>query len=80
MARLSEWLRGRDRTFLFELLVPATTAQLDSFEGHQQDYDRHLRPRVVVQANILFLKIRSVGASVSRGLTAVDVQDHSSDE
>ena len=46
-ARLSEWLRNRDFTFLFELLVPATTAQLDSFEGHQQDYDRHLRPRLV---------------------------------
>src|SRR5579863_8863109 len=50
LAHLSEWLRGRDRTFLFELLVPATTAQLDSFEGHQQDYDRHLRPRLVVEA------------------------------
>ena len=49
LARLSEWLRDRGRTFLFELLVPATTAQLDSFEGHQQDYDRHLRPRLVVQ-------------------------------
>jgi myo-inositol catabolism protein IolC len=50
LAHLSEWLRSQDRTFLFELLVPATTAQLDSFEGHQQDYDRHLRPRLVVQA------------------------------
>jgi myo-inositol catabolism protein IolC len=49
LARLSEWLRRHDRTFLFELLVPATTAQLDSFEGHQQDYDRHLRPRLVVE-------------------------------
>ncbi len=50
LARLSEWLRGRDRTFLFELLVPATTAQLDSVEGHHSDYDRHLRPRLVVRA------------------------------
>src|SRR5579863_9653021 len=50
LARLSEWLRGRDRTFLFELLVPATAAQLDSFEGHQPDYDRNLRPRLVVHA------------------------------
>jgi myo-inositol catabolism protein IolC len=49
LARLSKWLRGVHRTFLFELLVPATTAQLDSFEDHQQDYDRHLRPRLVVQ-------------------------------
>ncbi len=50
LARLSKWLQGREHTFLFELLVPATTAQLDSFEGHQQDYDRHLRPRLVVQS------------------------------
>ncbi|MGA2520614.1 MAG: DUF2090 domain-containing protein [Acidimicrobiales bacterium] len=49
LAQLSAWLRGRDRAFLFELLVPATTAQLDSFDGHQQDYDRQLRPELVVQ-------------------------------
>ena len=39
----------RDRKFLFELLVPATTAQLDKFEGHQRDYDRQLRPALVVE-------------------------------
>jgi len=49
LARLSQWLRSRDRKFLFELLVPATTAQLDSFEGHQHDYDHLLRPRLVVE-------------------------------
>jgi len=49
LARLSHWLRDRDRKFLFELLVPATTAQLDSFDGHQRDYDRKLRPRLVVE-------------------------------
>jgi len=49
LARLSHWLRERDRKFLFELLVPATTAQLDTFDGHQRDYDRKLRPRLVVQ-------------------------------
>jgi myo-inositol catabolism protein IolC len=49
LARLSQWLRSQNRNFLFELLVPATTAQLDRFEGHQQDYDRHLRPALVVQ-------------------------------
>jgi myo-inositol catabolism protein IolC len=50
LARLSEWLHERDRTFLFELLVPATTAQLDRFDGHQEDYDRQLRPGLVVEA------------------------------
>jgi myo-inositol catabolism protein IolC len=49
LARLSGWLRERDRKFLFELLVPATTAQLDAFDGHQRDYDRRLRPRLVVE-------------------------------
>jgi myo-inositol catabolism protein IolC len=46
---LSKWLKNHDRKFLFELLVPATTAQLGSFEGRQADYDRLLRPRLVVQ-------------------------------
>jgi myo-inositol catabolism protein IolC len=49
LARLSRWLRGRDRKFLFELLVPATTAQLDAFEGNQRHYDTRLRPRLVVE-------------------------------
>jgi myo-inositol catabolism protein IolC len=49
LATLSRWLRRNDRKFLFELLVPATTAQLDRFDGHQRDYDRQLRPRLVVE-------------------------------
>ncbi len=48
LAHLSEWLRVRDRTFLFELLVPASTAQPDSFACDQRDYLRNLRPRLVV--------------------------------
>ena len=49
LALLSDWLRAGDRTFLFELLVPATTEQLDSFDGHQEEYDRNLRPKLVVE-------------------------------
>lgn len=48
LARLSGWLHANHRLFLFELLVLATTAQLEAFEGHGDDYDRHLRPRLVV--------------------------------
>ena len=48
LGTLSRWLRRRDRKFLFELLVPATTAQLDRFEGNQREYDRELRPGLVV--------------------------------
>jgi myo-inositol catabolism protein IolC len=50
LALLSDWLRTRDHKFLFELLVPATTKQLDSFDGHQGDYDQRLRPKLVVTA------------------------------
>jgi len=49
LALLSKWLKSNGRRFLFELLVPATTLQLDGFEGHQEEYDRMLRPRLVVQ-------------------------------
>lgn len=49
LALLTTWLKSHGRKFLFELLVPATTEQLDSFEGHQGDYDHLLRPRLVVQ-------------------------------
>jgi myo-inositol catabolism protein IolC len=48
LARLSHWLRERDRKFLFELLVPATKEQLDQFGGDQRAYDRELRPELVV--------------------------------
>jgi myo-inositol catabolism protein IolC len=48
LARLSRWLREHERKFLFELLVPATTEQLDRYEG-QGHYDRELRPRLVVE-------------------------------
>jgi myo-inositol catabolism protein IolC len=49
LAQLSRWLRDRDRKFLFELLVPATPAQLER-SGGQARYDRELRPALVVQA------------------------------
>jgi len=48
LALLSHWLRDRQRKFLFELLVPATKAQLDRFGGDQRGYDRGLRPDLVV--------------------------------
>ena len=48
LARLSHWLRDRNRKFLFELLVPATKDQLDRFGGDQRAYDRELRPDLVV--------------------------------
>jgi myo-inositol catabolism protein IolC len=49
LRRLSEWLRERDRKFLFELLVPAEQDQLASVGGSQERYDAELRPSLVVR-------------------------------
>ena len=49
LAQLSQWLHERGRRFLFELLVPATPAQLDACGG-RAGYDRALRPSLVMQA------------------------------
>jgi myo-inositol catabolism protein IolC len=49
LAQLSQWLHSHERKFLFELLVPATAAQLDSFEDHQDAYDHDLRPHLVIE-------------------------------
>jgi myo-inositol catabolism protein IolC len=48
LARLADWLHARDRKFLFELLVPATKAQLERC-GSQERFDRELRGGLVVQ-------------------------------
>ena len=44
LKRLGDWLHARDRKFLFELLVPATPAQLGAVEGDPARYDTGLRP------------------------------------
>ena len=50
LARLGDWLRDRDRRFLFELLVPAEAAQLASVGGDQDRYDRELRAGLMAGA------------------------------
>jgi len=47
LKRLSDWLHERDRKFLFELLVPAEQAQLDSVDGDTDRYDSELRPELM---------------------------------
>ena len=49
LARLSGWLHAHDRRFLFELLVPATAAQLDQVAGDTDAFDRDLRGALVVR-------------------------------
>ena len=47
---LSDWLHARDRKLLFELLVPATAAQLEAVGGDRARYDLELRPGLLVGA------------------------------
>jgi myo-inositol catabolism protein IolC len=55
LKRLADWLHENDRRFLFELLVPAEPAQLESVGGDANRYDAELRPELMRQAieNIL---------------------------
>ena len=47
---LSDWLHENDRKFLFELLVPATDAQLQQVGGDDDRYDSELRPELMRRA------------------------------
>lgn len=47
LKRLSDYCRGADQKFMFELLVPPTNAQLDRVGGAGR-YDRHIRPALML--------------------------------
>jgi 5-dehydro-2-deoxygluconokinase len=63
LRRLAEWLHERDRKFLFELLVPAEDAQLESVGGDSDRYDTELRPELMRRA-IVELQDAGVEADV----------------
>ena len=48
--QLSEYCSRADQLFMFELLVPATSAQLESVQGQKADYDLRLRPGLMYEA------------------------------
>jgi myo-inositol catabolism protein IolC len=50
LKRLADWLHDNGRLFLFELLVPAEKAQLDSVDGDTDRYDAELRPELMRRA------------------------------
>jgi myo-inositol catabolism protein IolC len=50
LKRLSDWLHSKQRKFLFELLVPAEEAQLQSVDGDSERYDAELRPELMRRA------------------------------
>jgi myo-inositol catabolism protein IolC len=49
LKRLSEFLHGSARKFMFELLVPAEPAQLAKVGGDRKVYDRELRPALMAR-------------------------------
>jgi len=54
LKRLADWLHEHDRKFLFELLVPATDAQLESVGGDSDRYDAELRPDLMIRTIAAF--------------------------
>jgi myo-inositol catabolism protein IolC len=50
LKELADWLHANDGRFLFELLVPAEDAQLESVGGDTDRYDAELRPALMKQA------------------------------
>lgn len=50
LKKLGDWLHANNRKYLFELLVPATDAQLDSVGGDDERYDKEVRPGLMIAA------------------------------
>jgi myo-inositol catabolism protein IolC len=50
LKELADWLHTHDGKFLFELLVPAEPAQLESVGGDTDRYDAELRPELMRRA------------------------------
>jgi myo-inositol catabolism protein IolC len=50
LKELSDYLHGKGRMYMFELLVPAEPAQLQKVGGDKKRYDLELRPGLMVQA------------------------------
>lgn len=50
LAKLGNWLHENDRKYLFELLVPASTHQLELVGGDAEAYDTEVRPYLTLQS------------------------------
>jgi myo-inositol catabolism protein IolC len=50
LKKLSDYLAKTKKPFLFELIVPATPAQLTKLGGSKESYDLELRPKLMVQS------------------------------
>ncbi len=50
LKKLSDYLQQTKKPFLFELIVPATPAQLAELDGSKEKYDKELRPKLMVES------------------------------
>lgn len=50
LKKLSDYLQKTNRPFLFELIVPASVAQLAKLSGSKEKYDQELRPKLMVES------------------------------
>jgi myo-inositol catabolism protein IolC len=49
LKQLSDYCRAANQLFMFELLVPATKAQMDRVHADKQAYDLRIRPSLMIQ-------------------------------
>jgi myo-inositol catabolism protein IolC len=63
LKELSDWLHGKGRRFLFELLVAAEPAQLEAVGGDAHRFDTEVRPGLMVEA-IRQLQDRGIEADI----------------
>jgi myo-inositol catabolism protein IolC len=73
LKRLADWLHEHDRKFLFELLVPAEEAQLETVDGDSDRYDAELRPDLM-RRTIVELQDAGVEADVWK-IEGIDTQE-----
>jgi myo-inositol catabolism protein IolC len=50
LKQLSDYCRSANQLFMFELLVPATKAQMDRVKSDKRTYDLQIRPELMLQA------------------------------
>jgi len=50
LKQLSDYCRSANQLFMFELLVPATKAQMDRAQADKHTYDLQIRPELMLQA------------------------------
>jgi 5-dehydro-2-deoxygluconokinase len=50
LKNLSDYLKRKNKPFLFELIVPATAPQLTDAKGSKETYDKLIRPRLMCES------------------------------